>query len=72
MLESRTVLIQKDPIKSNAVGNYRPMAYLNLLWKLLIRIITDTQYEYLENQDLLPEEKKRCSRWLGDTKTSFS
>ena len=72
MVESRTVLIQKDQIKSNAVGNYRPIAYLNLLWKLLIGIITDTQYEYLENQDLLPEEKKRCRWWLRGTKTSFS
>ena len=41
MVEGRTVLIQKDPIKGNAVGNYRPIVCLNLLWKLLIGIITD-------------------------------
>ena len=34
LAKSRTVLIQKDPAKGNAVGNYRPTACLNLLWKL--------------------------------------
>ena len=52
MVESHTVLSKKDPTKGNAVGNYRPMAYLNLIWKLLIDIITDKLYEHLENQDL--------------------
>ena len=33
MLESRTVLIQKDARKGDAAGNYRPIACLNLLWK---------------------------------------
>ena len=39
MVEGRTVSIQKDPNKGNAVGNYRPIACLNLLWKLLTAII---------------------------------
>ena len=37
MVESWTVLIQKDVRKWN--GNYRPIAFLNLLWKLLTGII---------------------------------
>ena len=52
-----TVLIQKDPTKGNAIGNYRPIACLNLLWKQLTGITTDKLYESLENQHLLPEEK---------------
>ena len=43
MIESRTVLIQKDPTKGNVVGNYRFIPCLNLLWKLLTVIITDNQ-----------------------------
>ena len=56
MVESHSVFIQKDPTTGNAVGNYRPIACLNLLWKLLTVIITNKLYEHLENQDLLPEE----------------
>ena len=41
ILESRTVLIQKDARKGNAVGNYRPIACLNLLWKLLTGIVNE-------------------------------
>ena len=55
MVESQTVLIQKDPTKGNTVGNYRPIACLKLLWKILTGIITDKLIENLENQDLLPE-----------------
>ena len=60
MVESCTVLTQKGPTKGNAVGNYRPLACLNLLWKLLTGIITDKLYKHLENEDLLPEEQKGC------------
>ena len=41
MVESRTFLVQKDARKRNAVGNYRPIACLNLLWKLLTGIINE-------------------------------
>ena len=62
MVESWTVLIQKDPTKSNTVGNYRLITCLNLLRKLLNGIITDKLYEHLENQDLLSEEQQGCRR----------
>ena len=38
-VKSRTV--QNDPAKGNPVGNYRPISYLNLLWKLQTGIIAD-------------------------------
>ena len=41
MVASWTVLIQKDVREGNAVGNYRPIACLNFLWKLLTGIIND-------------------------------
>ena len=66
MVESRTVL--KYPTKGNTVGNYRLIACLNLLWKLLTGIISDRLYEQLENQNLLPEEQKDCRRRSRGTK----
>ena len=68
MVEGRTVLIQKDPDKGNVVGNYRPIACLNLLWKLLTAIISDKLYVHLETQDLLPEERKGCRKVSRGTK----
>ena len=71
MVESRTVLIQKDPTKCNAVGNYRPIACRNLLWKLLTDIITDKLNEHLENQGSVPEEQKGCRRRSHGTKVQL-
>ena len=39
IVESHAVQIQKDARKGNAVGNYRPIACFNLLWKLLTGFI---------------------------------
>ena len=54
-----TVLIQKDARKGNAVGNYRPIACLNLLWKLLSGIINKVFYDHLNQQNLLPEGNRK-------------
>jgi hypothetical protein len=40
MVKGRTVLIQKDKSKGTVVGNYRPIACLPLMWKLLTSIFT--------------------------------
>ena len=68
MVESRTVLIQKYVRKENAVGNYRSIACLNLLWKLLTGIINEKFYDHLNQQKLLPEEQKGCQRKARGTK----
>ena len=67
LVKSKTVLIQKDPAKGNAVGNYRPIAFLNLLWKLKTSIIADKLYQY-ENENLLLEEQKGCQHASRGTK----
>ena len=46
LVKSRTVLIQKDSAKVNAVSNYRPIACLNLLRKLKTGIIADKFYQH--------------------------
>ena len=60
MVESWTVLVQKDASKGNSVGNYRPIACLNFLWKLLTGIINEKFYDHLSQQNLLLEEQKGC------------
>ena len=42
LVEGRTILVMKDSKNGTEVGNYRPIAYLNLIWKesLVIRHVT--------------------------------
>ena len=56
LVEGRTILVVKDPKKGTEVGNYRPIACLSLIWKLLTRIISDKTFGHLEENKLLPEE----------------
>ena len=59
MVEGWTVLVQKQTREGNAAGNYRPIACLDLFWKLLPGIINEDVYN-LNQQNLLPEEQKGC------------
>ena len=56
MTHGRTALCQMDPRKSNAVGNYRPVTCLPLIWKLLTGMTAEEIYNYLEQEKHLPEE----------------
>ena len=67
-VESRIVLIQKDGIEGNSVGNYRPRACSNLLWKLLTSIVNEKVHNHLKQQNLLPEEQKGFRRRTRGTK----
>ena len=60
--KGRTALLQKDKGKGNIASNYRPTTCLLLLWKLLSGKIADQSYGQLDQQKLLPEEKKRCRK----------
>ena len=64
----RTVLLMKDPAKGNEVGNYRPIACLNILWKILSGIFADKTYGHLEANNLLPFEQKGCRKDSRGTK----
>ena len=68
MVKGRTVMIQKDPAKGKAVSNYRPIACLPLLWKLLTGIFADKIYDHLQVNNLLPDEQKGCRRKSRGTK----
>uniref|UniRef100_A0A803T202 Reverse transcriptase domain-containing protein n=1 Tax=Anolis carolinensis TaxID=28377 RepID=A0A803T202_ANOCA len=54
----RTYLIQKDPTKGAAPGNYRPITCLPTMFKLLAGIIADRIQDYLEEKNILPDEQK--------------
>ena len=57
LVEGRTILVIKDSKKGTEVGNYRPIAYFNLIWKLLQESLVK-RHDYLEENKLLPEEQK--------------
>ena len=68
LVEGRTILLMKDSNKGTEVGNYRPVACLNLIWKLLTGIISDKTCDHLEQSKLLPEEQKGRRRKFQVTK----
>ena len=72
LVERRTILVMKDSKKGTEVGNYRPIACLNLIWKLLTGIISDKTYDHLEENKLLPEEQKGSRRKCQGTKDQLA
>ena len=71
-VEGRTILVLKDSKNGTEVGNYRPTACLNLIWKLLIGIISDKTYDHLEKNKLLLEEQKGSRRKCQGTKDQLA
>ena len=67
MVTGKTILCQKDPGKGNAVDNYQPILCLPFMWKLMIRIIANSVYEYLQVYKLIPVEQKGCRRNIRGT-----
>jgi len=68
MVKGRTVLIQKDPAKGTVASNYRPIACLPLMWKLLTGIFAEKIYDHLRDNNLLPDEQKGCRKKSRGTK----
>ena len=71
VVERRTILAMKDSLKGTEVGNYRPIACLNLILKPLKRIIIDKTYDHLEENRLLPEEQKKQKTVPRDERSAF-
>ena len=57
-----TSLLQKDKSKGKVASNYRPITCLPLMWKLLTGVIADQIYAHLDQEKLLPEKQKGCSK----------
>ena len=68
MVKGRTVLIQKDPKRGNIASNYRVIACLPLMWKLLTGMIAEQMYSHLRENGVLPDEQKGCRKRSRGTK----
>ena len=62
MTTGRTYLLLKDHAKGPNPGNYRPITCLPAMWKLFTGLISDSIYQHLESQKLLPSEQKGCKK----------
>ena len=58
MVRGRIVLIQKDTGKVAQASNYRPIACLPMMWKLLTGVMGEKLYHQLERNGLLTDEQK--------------
>ena len=68
MTLGRTSLFMKDPTKGTRADNYRPIACLPLMWKLLTGILSEKIYCHLAGNNLLPDEQKGCRKRSRGTK----
>ena len=50
MTKGKTTLIQNDPGKENANNNYRPIALLPVMWKLLASVLAEKVYVHLSER----------------------
>ena len=72
LVEGRTIFVMKDSKNGTEVGNYRPTACINLIWKLLTGIISDKTNDHLDKNRLLPEEQKGSRRKCQGTKDQLA
>ena len=68
MTKGKTTLIQKDPEKGNAAKNYRHVAGLPFMWKLLTSVFAVKVYAHLSEKNVLPDEQNRCRKDSRGTK----
>ena len=68
MTKGQTVLFIKNKAKGNAVGNYRSIPCLPIMWKVLTGIIAEDLYQHLHQSLLLPDEQKGCQKESRGTK----
>ena len=71
MVKGRTVLIQKDPAKGTLSSNYRLIACLPLMWKLLTVIFVDKIYDHLLMNIFSLMNKRSAGKLLEAQKTSY-
>ena len=68
MVKGRPVLIQKAPAKGTVASNYRPIACLPIMWKLMTGIFAEQIYDNLLDKNLLPDEQKGSRKKSRGTK----
>ena len=68
MTLGKTVICQKDISKGNAADNYRSISCLPLMWKLMTGTTAESIYNFLDVNDKLTVEQKRCKKESRGTK----
>ena len=68
MVKGRTGLVMKDPQKGTEVTNYRSIACLPMMWKLLTDMIAEKIYVHVAQNSLLVDEQKGCTKASRGTK----
>ncbi len=68
MTTGRTVLIPKDTRKGNIPSNYRPITCLPIIYKVMTSMISESVYEHLTRNNMIPWEQKGCARRSRGTK----
>ena len=66
MTRGRTSLLQEVKSKGYVASDYRPITCSALIWKLLTGVIADQIYAHSDQENLLPEEQKRCINVLEE------
>ena len=61
MTKGKTILIQKDLSKGTATNNYRPIACLQMMLKILTAQIREKIYNSLTSREF-PDEQKGCRK----------
>jgi hypothetical protein len=68
MTTGRTVLLPKDAGKGNIPSNYRPITCLPIMYKVLTAMISESIYDHLDQNRLIPWEQKGCAKMSRGTK----
>lgn len=67
----KTTLIMKDRSKGDDVGNYRRIACINLVWKVLTGTPARKIYTFLAENNLISVKQMRCWKRFKGTKGHF-
>ena len=68
MTTGRTLLCLKDPKQGSLVSNFRPIACLLLMWKLLKGVLAEELYHHLDENKLMPVEQTSGRKGSRGTK----
>ena len=70
LVERRTILVMTDSKKGTGVGNYRPIACLNLIWKLLTGIISDKTLSFRGKETITRRTKRKWKKVPRDERST--
>ena len=58
--------VRNDLNNWNDLNNYRPISVISIVAKVFERVIYDQLYAYLEEQDIISSDGKRCLVIVND------